>query len=118
MLEGKNAIKKDMCSGLKSLDLFGEKVQFTFQGRKNFNTWIGSSISCLMITFFISFLVSRTIKLAGRGDPFFSMTVLPSDTEAVDLWNNDFYFAIPNIRWGIGWVQAHLVSWEFKGKSW
>ena len=92
-------------------------MQFTFQSKTRFTTWIGSTISCVMISFFITFLVIRTIKLASGDDPFFSMTLLPSENEAIDLWKLDFMFAIEDLDPRVGQIQASHVVWDFRGEK-
>ena len=112
MYQQKLALKSNICNGFKSLDIFGESVQFTFQKNTRFKTWIGSSVSCLMFLFFITFLVIRTNKLASREDPFFSMT-LQFENEIIDLWKLDFMFAIESIDARVGRIKAQQVSWVF-----
>ena len=70
-----------------------------------------------MITFFITFLAQRTMKFAKRDDPFFSMTLLPSDYEVVDLWNLDFYFAIEDLDPRIGKIRAYQVFYNITGEN-
>ena len=90
------------CNSLKSVDIFGEQIEFTFNGDTRFKTWIGASISCFMCTFFIIFLALRTTKLVSNDDPFFSMTTMYSKDEVIDLWAMDFMFAIEDIDPRVG----------------
>ena len=62
------------CKTLKHLDLFGERVNFSFQQDKTYNTTLGGFISVMVLCVLISFVVMRTTKLISREDPFFSMT--------------------------------------------
>ena len=75
------AKRPNKCNRLKSLDIFGKSVEFTFKKETRFKTWIGASISTFTCTFVIIFLTLRTIKLVGKMDPFFSMTILASHDE-------------------------------------
>ena len=70
-----------------------------------------------MISFFITFMMIRTIKLASGDDPFFSMTLLPSDNEAIDLWKLDFMFAIEDLDPRVGRIEANHVVWDFRGEK-
>ena len=56
--------RRNLCSELKELDIFGVGVEFNFQRRKRFSTVIGAIISCITITLFISFAAIRSIQFA------------------------------------------------------
>ena len=57
--------KNDQCNKLKSMDIFGENVEFTFKKETRFKTWIGASISAFTCTFVFIFLTLRTLKLVN-----------------------------------------------------
>lgn len=103
------------CShGFLNLDIFGEGVQFTFKKNTRFKTYIGASISTLMILFFIIFLSLRTIKLVNYDDPLLSMIAMSQAADIViDLWQLDYMFAIENIDPRVGTIKAQQVSWVF-----
>ena len=47
------------------LDIFGERVEFTFKNETSFKTGIGASVSVMMCLFFTTFLMLRTLKLVN-----------------------------------------------------
>ena len=52
-----------------NLDMFGERVEFTFKNNTQFKTGIGASVSTLMCLFFTTFMMQRTLKLVNSDDP-------------------------------------------------
>ena len=88
------------------MDMFGEKVQFTFKKENSFKTHIGAFISCIMSIFFITFFLLRSIKLVTKDDPFFSLTMMGADDVSIDIWELDFMFAIEKIDPRIGTIRA------------
>ena len=60
--------------GLKSFDLFGESVQFTFENKRTFTTKMGGCISLVSIILMLVFTALRTLKLVTKNDPFFMST--------------------------------------------
>ena len=85
-------------SMLKNLDIFGESVKLTYQKKPTFQTWVGTCISCLVLTLFTAFCGVRTLKLFSASDPFFSMmTMAKEEQDPIDLWALNFMFAIEDI---------------------
>lgn len=58
----------------KNIDFYGEKVEFTFNKKTYFQTYLGGIVSIFALVLMIMFLVVSTIKLLGQQDPFFSST--------------------------------------------
>ena len=48
------------CESIKSFDLFGERVEFTFQTKHYFNTYVGACVSIFCIALMTAFFVLRT----------------------------------------------------------
>ena len=63
-----------------------------------------------------AFLAVRTAKLASDSEPFFSSTS-QRQTEAVDLWELGFMFAISEISPEIGTIEAYQVTWASRGSE-
>ena len=98
------------------MDIFGERVEFTFRKKTKFKTWIGASISCIMCSFFFTFLVLRTVKLVTSDDPFFSLTTMGVTDQNMDIWKLDFMFAVENIDPRAGRISAQHVTWDNSGE--
>ena len=90
------AQKQPCCNVLKGVDMFGQRVNFTFKQNKTYNTSLGGCISLLCIILLGSFFVTRTSKVLSKEDPFFAMTSQVQEEGSVieDLWDLGFYFAI------------------------
>ena len=101
--------KNTLCSNLGRADLYGEYVQFTFQGHRAYSSPIGKCFSCLTITMFIAFFAVRSIKFWSSEDPFFAMIDQGSDYEAVDLLENGYFFAVEKIDERAGRIKTSLV---------
>ena len=67
------------CTSLQEVDLFGERVQLTFQRRSKSSSPVGIALSCLIMTMFAGFFAVRTINFIGNEDPFFAMMTMPRD---------------------------------------
>ena len=87
---------KNCGSNFKSIDFFGERVEFTFKKSPVFQTNLGASISVLCIILMMMFVTLRTMKLIDDKEPFFSSTTIYSD-QMIDLQELGFTFAIENI---------------------
>ena len=98
------------CSNFKSIDFFGERVEFTFKKSPVFQTNLGASISILCFILMMMFLTLRTMKLIDDKEPFFSSTTFYSD-QMIDLWELGFTFAIENIDPTFGSVYAYHTKW-------
>ena len=96
------------------MDMFGERVQFTFRKESSFKTHIGAFVSCVMSVFFIIFFSLRSIKLVTKDDPFFSLTMMGADDVSIDIWELDFMFAIENLDPRIGRVIVTQTTWDFR----
>ena len=57
------------------------------------------------------FFATRTAKLTSDSEPFFSSTS-QRQTEAIDLWQLGFMFAISDVPPEVGTVKAYKVSWS------
>ena len=102
------------CVNIKSLDFFGERVQFTFQKSPYFQTNIGAAFSIVCMILMFSFLTIRTMKLAQGIDPFFSSTFISYEDE-IDLVDLGHAFAIENIDPTIGTIYAYHADWYAYG---
>ena len=91
------------CSTLRSLDIFGERIDLTFEKKSYFQTNLGAAVSIFCLALMAGFLVVRTAKLASDEEPFFSSISL-KQTEAIDLWKLGFMFAIQSIPREIGTI--------------
>ena len=100
------------CVNIKSLDFFGERVQFTFQKSPYFQTNIGAVFSIVCMILMFSFLTIRTMKLAHGIDPFFSSTSLTQENE-IDLLDLGLAFAIENVDPSVGTVFTLFHQMEF-----
>ena len=112
-LYAKGMVSCNPLTKLKSVDMFGERVNFTFKSEKTYNTWIGTVMSILCIALLCSFFITKIEKFVTMGDPFFSMTIqtLEDDQAITDLWGLGFFFAIEKIRPELGTVVAVHKSW-------
>ena len=97
---------KKGCETLKSMDSYGEPVQFTFNNKSKYQTSLGAIITIFCATLMLSFMVVQTNKIISRDDPFFSMTTVVLESQKVDLWELGFMFAIENINPRIGRISA------------
>ncbi len=82
--------------GLKSFDLFGERVQFTFENKRTFTTKMGGCISLISIFAMLVFITLRTLKLVTKNDPIV-MSTDQIESNAIDLWDLGFMFAIEDV---------------------
>ena len=62
------------CESIKSFDLFGEKVNFTFHSKNYFTTYLGAIVSIFCIALMTAFFVLRTQRIVLQQNPFFSMS--------------------------------------------
>ena len=69
-----NKPSRSLDEGLKAFDLFGERVQFTFENNRTFTTKIGGCMSLISIILMLVFTALRTLKLVSKNDPFFMST--------------------------------------------
>ena len=100
------------CSdGFKSIDFFGERVEFTFKKKPYFQTNLGAVLSLICGIIILIFIFARTVKLMNDRAPFFSSTELVH-TEGIDLWERGFMFAVEDIPPEVGTLSAHLASWD------
>jgi hypothetical protein len=60
-----NWLKKTLHS-FKSLDVYGEKIEFTYKGQKSYSTFLGASFSVVLLVLVISFLFYELIILFTR----------------------------------------------------
>ena len=82
---GRNGVNP--CEGLTGLDLFGQRVSFSFKKSATYKSGTGACISFFCICLMAAFTFNRAKKLLSRDDPFFSMTTLAADENSVvDLW--------------------------------
>lgn len=64
------------------------------------------------MTLFMAFCAVRTLKLVSRDDPFFSMITMEKDEQiAIDLWKNNFAFAIEAVDPKIGRIDVRYFVW-------
>ena len=64
------------------------------------------------MTLFMAFCAVRTLKLVSRDDPFFSMITMEKDEKIpIDLWKNNFAFAIEAVDPKIGRVDVRHFLW-------
>ena len=104
--------KGSFIDSLKSLDIFGESVKLTIKKKPTYQTWMGAFLSVLTMALFLAFCAVRTIKLASREDPFFSMMTMEKDESIpIDLWANNFVFAVEAIDPRIGRLVVEHYSW-------
>ena len=108
------ARKQQCCNTLKSVDMFGEQVNFTFKSEKTYNTTFGGAISLFCLLVLGSFFVTRTQKFLTQDDPFFSMTKQTLEGEPVitNLLSLGLYFFVEEVPANIGQVVANHVSWR------
>ena len=59
----------------KNIDIYGEQVNFTFEGRTYFQTYLGGCASIFAFVLMLTFLGVSTLRLLGRLDPFFSSSI-------------------------------------------
>ena len=88
--------------GLKSLDFFGKKVEFTFQKKPAFQTHLGAIVSIFCFLLMLAFFLVRTSKLVTEEEPLVSMATLAQSD--IDLWSLGFMFAVENVPASIGTV--------------
>ena len=96
--------KQHCCNSLKSVDMFGEQVNFTFKSKKTYNTTTGGAISLFCLLLLGSFFVTRTQKFLTQDDPFFSMTKQTLEGEPVitNLISLGLYFFVEEVPANIG----------------
>ncbi len=63
------------------MDLFGEKVNFTFKGRETFPTIPGMTVSVFLLIIIGIFAVNKCIQLVLREDPAITELHLKRDLE-------------------------------------
>ena len=71
--------KHSACHSLKALDLYGKKVDLTFEHQDQFRSWIGTLCSIIGLGLFLAFSAFRTQKLILQDDPVLSTVTLPED---------------------------------------
>ena len=89
--------RKKMCTNLQEGDLYGEAVQFTFQGLSTSSSPVGMFFSCLTITMFAAFFSVRTIKFWSSYDHTFAMIDQGSEFEEINLIEHNYFFTMENI---------------------
>ena len=79
--------RKERSCSIKDFDLFGQSVQFTYQGRSAVSSWVGIVLSFALTGLFCIYLVIKTSKFIGDGGgSSFAMMNMPSDPEeGIDL---------------------------------
>ena len=102
--------KEKSCNKLKSIDRFGQNVEFTFQGSRTHKTGIGAFVTLLCVSLMIAFCTQRTSKLISRDDPFLTMTSNSKDDSIVQLGPQGFMFALTEIDPKVGVLSAKYVK--------
>ena len=101
---------KNTCERWKTFDRFGQSVEFTFPGERQYKTSIGALVSLVCISLMIAFVAQRTSKLISRDDPFVTMTSSSNDDSLVALGQQRFMFAISDIDPKLGTIEAHYIK--------
>ena len=73
-------------SGLKSFDVFGKSINFTFKQDTQFRTTIGGVATVLCGIVFLIMFTIKTAELAGKTDPFLFMLEVQSTSDEIDLY--------------------------------
>ena len=95
---------KVLGKGFHELDFFGKSVELTFKKERTFRTGIGVVVSILCLIFVLTFIFTRTIKIASKSDPFFSMARKSNVNGLVDLQQLGYMFAIEYIDPSVGTI--------------
>ena len=105
-------VRENPCEFIKSVDMYGPEPTFTFKRHKNFRTWVGACFTIFAVLLFLSFSLSRTLRLINGEDPFLSMITLPDDHEsAIDLVKLSYRFGITKVDASHGRIEAKYVIW-------
>ncbi|CDW84258.1 UNKNOWN [Stylonychia lemnae] len=80
----------------KKMDVYGEKIQLTYQGRETFNTTPGASVSIIVIAVILAYAIYRAFILVTLGDTQISKKSFLRDLDTVGPFspqNQGFDFA-------------------------
>ena len=82
-------------------------MNFTFEGKTYFQTYLGGCASIFAFVLMLTFLGVSTGKLVGHLDPFFSSSIEVMDpSEEINLWEMGFMFAVEKIDPSVGTIMA------------
>ena len=71
----------------KSIDIFKENINFTFDGgKKDFKTVVGATMTLGMLIIILAFIVHNSIEMVGRTNPNINTYV------QYDYYNDNFTF--------------------------
>ena len=108
--------RKTFGEALKSVDVYGKPVGFTFKDKSKYQTTLGAGITIVCAAMMLSFLIVCTNKLISAEDPFFSMTTRAREDASIpiDVWALGFMFAVQDIDPRFGRVQVLNHSWNYE----
>ena len=81
----KNSCRKQTNRNFKSIDLFGQSVNLTWNGEDQYKTGFGASISFVLLLILLAFSCYKLYYLVNRFNPNLSKTTLirqPEDEKA------------------------------------
>ena len=81
-LAERQACKRQMKDQFKSVDLFGQSVNLTWQGEDQYKTSLGASISWVIVIIMLAYTIFRLHYMVNRLSPSIAKTTLIRDPNA------------------------------------
>ena len=99
---------------LAPIDIFGPEVALTFQGQRQYKSNFGgvASLICYCTVFFIMVLKTKELLLGHEEAAHYMTETVADDTEAIDLVDLQFTFALNQIDLSKGRISVKQVIWD------
>ena len=91
--------------------MFGQQVNFTFQGKEQFQTSCGGCCTIIVSILLLIFYLIKIFEFAAAVNPKLSLIEnVIEGNEAFDLYDLDFRFALTKIDPRVGEITVQKVS--------